>query len=255
MLKAFIKDLSGIPEETQALYKKVDDGYMVDIEAVDGYALEDLAPLKSTLNRLKGDIDGYKNIINTIPENFDFEANERKLVQLAKQQGFDPDAVRKELKIEIQENADNEFKKLIGEKDTMIDGLKQGMTASARESLYGKLQAQGWDKIVVQGMVESMTKVDIGENGANVTYINPDGSNRTHVEKNGDQRAYNDGDLVNYLTEHKVFGKLVETKANTGNGGQQQYSTNQQPNNKVISNRDVGNNLADLASGKVRLAE
>ena len=94
MLKAFIKDLSGIPEESQALYKKHEDGYIVNIEAVDGYALEDLAPLKSTLNRLKGDITGYKDIIGTIPEGFDFGANERKLAQLAKQQDFDPDKVR-----------------------------------------------------------------------------------------------------------------------------------------------------------------
>lgn len=256
MLKAFIKDLSGIPDEIQPLYKKHEDGFIVNIEAVDGYALEDLAPLKSTLNRLKGDITGYKDVIGAIPEGFDFGANERKLAQLAKQQDFDPDKVRKEIEIEVQSNVDNEFKKLIGEKDTMIDGLKVGMTANARERLYGKLQAKGWDKIVVQGLVESMTKVDIGENGASVSYINPDGTNRSAVEKNGDQRAYNDDDLVNYLTEHKVFGKLVQSKANTGNGGQQQYANNDQNSGvKVISSQDAGNNLMDIATGKVQLAE
>lgn len=255
MLKAFISDLAGIPEENRALYKEHEGGYIVDIEAVDGYALEDLAPLKSTLNRLKGDITGYKEVISAIPDGFDFVSNEKKLVQLAKQQGFDPDEARKEIKIEIQKNVDSEYKKIIGEKDNKISSLETGLSAGARETLYGKLQAKGWDKLIVQGLVESMTKVDISENGASVAYVNPDGTNRNHMEKNGDQRAYNDDDLINYLTSHETFGKLVPTKATSGNGGVNQYANNTQSNGKVIASQDAGNNLEALASGQATLSE
>ena len=130
------------------------------------------------------------------------------------------------------------------------------MISTARETLYGKLQAKGWEKRFTKATVEEVTKVEVGSDGAKVSYINPDGSAKAFVEKNGDQRPYTDNDLINDLTNDIQFSKLVPAKGNTGNGGQQNYNnSNANSNVKVISNTEVGSNLENIISGKVQRAE
>ena len=255
MLKAFVTDLTGIPEESQGLYKKHEGGYIVDIEAVDGYALENLAPLKNALTRQKEKVTELTVKIDGVPDGFDFAKYEKDKEKFETANSFNREQELKDLTIAAQKSVDDEFKKLIGDKDTRIDTLETGLKSGARETLYGKLQSKGWDKLIVQGVVESMTKVEIGENGASVTYVNPDGTNRRQAETNGDQRAYNDDDLVNYLTEHETFGKLVETKANNGNGGQQQYANNNQKSVITVPKSDAGKYMEGIDAGTHVVAE
>ena len=129
------------------------------------------------------------------------------------------------------------------------------MKKAARETLYGKLAAKGWDKIVVKGLVESMTQVEIGENGGIVKYVQEDGQPMRKAEKNGDLRPYTDEDLIEHLTNHEIYGKLVPSNENSGSGGESNYNSNHNSGAKIVSRNDVSGNLEAIANGQARLAE
>lgn len=56
-LKPFYTDAESIPEDAKDFYRETEDatGFVLDVESEDGYALENVASLKSALGRLKED--------------------------------------------------------------------------------------------------------------------------------------------------------------------------------------------------------
>ena len=257
MLIPFYKESSEIPEQYTDLYKENEQGiHVLQVEPKDGYALENLAPLKNALTRQKERGDEYKTKLQMIPENFDFDANARKLKQLETQQGFNPDEERKAIKLEVQKNFQDEFKLEIEKKDAQMQSLKRGIEQSAREGVYAEASKIGIDKMLLQSYLESQTVVNIDDKGYSLAFVNPDGTPRHTPQPNGDVTPYNTGDFLKDLSKHDVYGKLVKTDANSGDGGNIDYQ-NQNINSgkKVISDSNVGNNLEDIASGKAVRAE
>jgi hypothetical protein len=254
MLIPFYNQQSEIPEQYKDLYKADESGlYVLQVEAKDGYVLENVAPLKNPLARQKDKATKLQVIVDGIPDDFSFEKYEKDMKKFDEAGSFDREKEIKDLRIEVQKNIENEFKALINEKDSVIEKQQQGMKNAARETLYGKLAAKGWDKMVVKGIVESMTTVEIGDNGGEVKYIK-DGEPMRKSEKNGDLRPYTDDDLIQHLTDHEIYGKLVPAKKNSGNGGESNYDQNNfNSSAQVISANDVGNNLEKIASGEVQL--
>ena len=256
MLLPFYKDVSEIPEQYTDLYKKNSEGlFYLQVEAVDGHALEHVAPLKNALTRQKEKVTELTTKLDAIPEDFDFSKYEKDKAKFDTANDFNREKELKELTIEANKNVENEYKSILKGKDDVIGGFVEGMKKSARDHLYSKLIAKGWKKEALQGVVERMTKVEMKDNQAVVSYVNDDGSNMNHIATNGDQRAFSDDDMIKHLSNDETYGRMLPTSANTGNGGQNEYANNQNNNSKVISGRDVGNNLEALAKGTVRLAE
>lgn len=259
MLIPFYRNSSEIPEQYKDLYIESTNEneagmFVLNVTPKEGYVLENVAPLKNALTRQKERGDKYKLQASTVPEGFDFEGNARKLKQLSEQQGFNPDDERKALKIEVQKNLEDEFRIQVEAKDSEILGYRKGIEQSAREGVYAEASKMGIDKMLLQGFLETQTRVDIDKDGYSLAYINKDGSNRHRPTDTGDVLPYGNKDFLEDLTKHEVFGKLVTTKANSGGGGDSSYTNPVQPVGKV-SRTNVGDNLADLASGKKTLSE
>src|SRR4051794_27617528 len=48
-LKAIVETIDSVPEAVRGLYKEAEGKFILDVESVEGYALEDVSGLKSTL--------------------------------------------------------------------------------------------------------------------------------------------------------------------------------------------------------------
>ena len=220
----------------------------------EGYALENLSSLKNALTRQKQRGDEYKAKAESIPDGFDFDANARKLKQLSEQQGFNPDEERKALKIEVQKNLENEFKRQIDAKDAEIESYRGGIEKSAREGIYAEASKIGIDKMLLQSYLEAQTVVEIKDGGYTLTFVNKDGTPRNKASDNGDVLPYSAKNFISDLSEHEVYGKLVTTDANSGDGGEQTYQ-GQTPQAGQVSRESVGTNLEAIASGEKRVAD
>lgn len=263
MLNAFIQDMSEITDNEQELLKKLETkyveaeggGFMLEVKAQSGFALEKLSGLKSTLNKLKIQVQDLKE--NQLPEGKtmdDIEAMRTKLkTRLDSEGSFNADEERKAIKLDIQQTLDDDYKSIIKTKDDRIGELETGMMGSARDGIYNKAAALGIPKVVLQGYIEQQTKVSIDGTGTSMQYINlADGTAREFIDDNGDRRPFNDSDMLKELTKHETFGKLIPTDARSGTGGQSDYSTSTSGKVKIVSDREAGNDLEGMMSGEVQ---
>ena len=252
MLKAFYKDSSEIPEENAADYKQNNEGlYVLQVEARDGWALENVSGLKSAHLKTKGKLDEARNIVNGLPEGFTTEQYIKDKAKFAESGNFNIEEERRDLKVEIQKQEQNNYKGIIERKDAELLSFKTSVEQSARNEIFGKCEALGIDKMLIESYVNNITKVDIGEGGYNLGFINADGSKMQKAEDNGDIRDYNTSDFIADLPEHKVYGKLVQSQANSGNGGRKEYSNSPQQGVKYVSEAESGNYLKEISEGKV----
>lgn len=252
MLKAYYKDLSEITEENQSLYRQNGEGlYILQVEARDGWALENVSGLKSAHLKTKGKLDEAKAIVNSLPEGFTSEQYLKDKTKFLESGNFNIDEERKNLKVEIQKQEQNNYKTIIEKKDADYLSLKKGVEQSARNEIYGKCAAIGIDRMLIESYVNSITSVEIDGGGFTLGFINADGSKTQKAEDNGDIRDYTTDDFISDLPQHKVYGKLVQSQANSGSGGRKEYNNAPQTGVKYVTEAESGNYLKEISEGKV----
>jgi hypothetical protein len=257
MALAYIKELSEISaEEHEALkvlkaeYKPAKNGgFFLELEPVQGWNNEHLAPLKNALERQKGENLELKSKYKDIPEDFDLETIEKLRAKYEAAGEFDREAEMKALKIEVSENVGNEFKSLLQGKDDIINDFKEGMRSTARDQLYSQLISEGWKKEPLQGIVEKMTKVEMLDNKAVVTFVDENGQPRHHVEGNGDQRLFNTADLIKQLKNDETYGRMLETDNRSGGGGETRYQGGGGKGIIYVSEAEKGLHMDGIAAG------
>lgn len=252
MFEAIYMSLDEIPEQKREDYKLNDDGvYVLQVNAKNGYSLENVSGLKSAHLKTKAKLDEAKKIVSTLPEGFSVERYLKDKAKYAESNKFNIEEERRDIKVEIQKQEQNNYKSIIEKKDSDYLSLRNGIEQSARNEIFGKCEALGIDKMLIESYVNNITRVNITDGGYSLDFINPDGTKQQKAEENGDIRDYNVSDFMDGLPEHKVYGKLVQTKANSGSGGRKEYNGAPQSGRKFVSESEQGNYLQEIAEGKM----
>lgn len=219
-LKALVEKIDELPEPVRAFYAEKDGKFVLDVESVDGFALEDVGGLKSTLGK---------------------EMTRRKALEkdFAKFKDIDPDKAREALvKLEELGNIDP-----LKEADKIIDQRLKAATGQLVEKHTKELQAERAEKQSLEAafsevLIDQAATAAIAEAKGSVELLLPHVQRHTRVRKLEDGRRVvevvdKDGtvriadskgnpmtitDLVAEMRKSEAFGRAFEGTGNSGSG-------------------------------------
>jgi polyhydroxyalkanoate synthesis regulator phasin len=126
-LKAVVEILDEVPEALREEYTEADGRYILDVEAVDGFALEDVKGLKNALSRQQADAKRFKDQLKAFGDMSPDEAKKaaERLAELEELTNSKGD-VEARIKDGIKNREDQlvtKYKKELDEKDSRISHL------------------------------------------------------------------------------------------------------------------------------------
>ena len=249
-LKAKIKDLSEVGEAEQALYKKTEDGYVVEIEPVDGFDLQNISSLKNALTVLKGENEQVKTTLKSFGE-LDPKEVLKKLDRYEQLKDMNPEKIKKELMIDARNELDNEYKTKLSGMNDQMDKLKSSIKKAARNEILSLIAKEGGTPEFAQSYIESITDVEIKDGNYKLKFLQENGQDRFTFDDKNNPIPYTAEHLIKDLKEHKTFGKMFPTPSNSGAGGPSKYNAGSvREGVKVISASQEGEYLEEIASGK-----
>lgn len=219
MLKAVVDSIETIPEAARGYYQENDGKFVLQVEPINGYALENIEGLKNTLSK---------------------EMTKRKQLEkdVVKFKDIDPDRAREALaKLEELGSLDpsKEADKLVSErleaaKKQLLD--KHAKDIEARESRIGQLT-----KTVENLLIDQAATAALAEAKGSVELLLPHVQRHTRVreadgkyfvevvDKDGNARIGNSkgdpmtiSDLVQEMRKSETFGRAFEGSGQSGGG-------------------------------------
>jgi hypothetical protein len=218
-LKAIVETIDEVPETQRDLYAEADGKFVLQVEPVNGYALENVAGLKTTLGK---------------------EMTQRKALEktVLKFKDIDPDKAREALvKLEELGNLDpaKEADRIVSErmaaaKQQLLD--KHTGDLKERDGKIGHLT-----KTVENLLIDNAATAALAEAKGSVDLLLPHVQRHTRVremdgryvvevvDKDGNARIGNSNgdpmtikDLVQEMRQSETFGRAFEGTGNTGSG-------------------------------------
>ncbi len=218
-LKAIVEAIDTVPEAARAFYTENDGKFILDVESVDGYALEDVSGLKGTLGKemtlrkkLEKEVVRFKDI--------DPEKAREALVKLEELGNFDPskdadkivserlEAAKRQL-IEKQAKEIEPLKGRIGQLTSYVEKLLIDNAATAALA-----EAQGSVELLLPH-VQKHTRVREQDGEFTVEVVGKDGNARIGNSK-GD--AMTIAELVQEMRSSETFGRAFEGTGHRGSG-------------------------------------
>lgn len=229
-LKAVVETIDSVPEAVRNLYKETDGKFILDVESVEGYALEDISGLKSTLGkeltlrkRLEKDVLKFKDI--------DPDKAREALAKLEEIGNLDPTKEADRIANERLEVA----KRQLLEKHTGEISARDSKIGSLTKTIEGLLIDQAATAALAEakGSVELLlphvqrhTRVREQDGRHIVEVVDKDGNARIGNAK-GDPMTISD--LVQEMRKSEAFGRAFEGLGQSGGGTPPANSGN--PNN------------------------
>lgn len=227
-LKAIVENLDGVPEAARGFYKQADGGFVLDVEPVNGFALEDVTGLKtalgkerSTRERLERDVVKFKDI--------DPDKAREALARLDELSKLDPakeadkiantkfEAAKAQL-LQRHEGEIAEREKRIGHLTKAVEELM--VDAVATQALA---EAKGSVELLLPH-VRSHTRVKEADGKFVVEVVDRDGNARIADAKG---TLMDIKGLVAEMRASDVFGRAFEASGNSGSGKQPSNSNAQ----------------------------
>jgi hypothetical protein len=203
---------------TQALYTEIEGGFILAVDSVDGWALEDVADLKNALAAERTNVKTVKNKLSMFG---DIDPTDAKtaLSQLDKINNWKPDE-------KVQAQIEAREKQLI-EKHTK----ESGTLTTERDDLRKQLEAQLIDNAGMlaltkhKGSVELLlphirtsTRIERGDDGKYVARI-VDGKGNTRIStKSGSTDPMSIDELVESMRDHETFKPAFAGTGASGTG-------------------------------------
>lgn len=217
-LKAFTKSLDDVAEAHRPLYTKAEGGFVVAIDAVDGFALENVAGLKSALEKER-------------------EESRTRGDKLRDFDGIDPKEAKRAL-ARVKELGDldptKEAEKIAAAK---FDELKtQLVTSHTKELDAAKGESEKLAAYIGSLLIDSRATAAIAERKGEAKLILPHVKAQTRVRRDGDEfkvevvdaqgRARVNGkgeplsidELIEEMRADAVFGRAFEGSGASGSG-------------------------------------
>lgn len=221
-LKAIVETIDVVPEAARGFYKESEGKFVLDVESVDGFALEDVSGLKSTLGK---------------------EMTLRKKLEkdVLKFRDIDPDKAREAIsKLEELGNVDpsKDADKIVSER---LEAAKRQLLAKHGEELQTRDGRIGALTKTVEGLlIDQAATVALAEAKGSVELLLPHVQRHTRVredangkfvvevvDKDGNARIGNAkgdpmtiSDLVQEMRKSDAFGRAFDGSGASGSGTQ-----------------------------------
>jgi uncharacterized membrane protein YheB (UPF0754 family) len=246
-LKAKIKDLADVEENQRALYRKLDDGsgYIVDVVSVDGFSLEDVGGLTSTLEKSKRQIKEANDILKELGDTDPAEIK-RKLNRYEEIKNLDEAQMKKQVSQDVREAVAKEFqdeiKSMTDKHDKLVNSLKQ----SALESVKTAIAKEHGEPEFIRAYLNDTVQVEIDDDGRHkLQFMRDDGVTPRIKIKDGQQVDFVVDDFIQELKTHATYGKIFASQATSGSGGPKNYQ-NPGKEDEVVTKDQVSAGKASL---------
>ncbi len=234
-LKAVVDAIDSVPEAVRGLYKETEGKFLLDVEPVEGYALEDISGLKNTLGkeltlrkRLEKDVQRFKDI--------DPDKAREALAKLEELGNFDPAKDADKIVNERLEAAKRQIVEKHGEEIKTREGRIGALTKTVEALLVDQVataalaEAKGSVELLLPH-VQRHTRVREDSNGKFIVeVVDKDGNARIGNSK-GDPMTITD--LVQEMRKSETFGRAFEGVGQSGSGKRQDNSTGESGSQKT----------------------
>lgn len=254
-LKALIKNLDEVDESLHGEYRALpdDEGFVLDVTEVNGFAMENIGGLRTTLQTQKTAIQSNKDRLSLWGD-LDPKVVKGQLVQLADFEAADPDAeVSEKVKTALKSHT-TQFETELAGKDSSIKELNKAVEeylvdATASTALA---EAKGEAKLLLPH-IKTQCKVVRLEDGTRAVQVLDHNGNARIAISDGQTRDFTISDLVEEMRADDTFGLAFEAQGKSGQGGPSDHRRKPASGVRVLddaSHASISGNLADIAEGK-----
>jgi FtsZ-binding cell division protein ZapB len=255
-MKSFVTSLDQVPEQYRGLYKEVDGGFLLQVEPVNGYALENVNGLKNALQTKTIELQDAKNKIAEMGE-LDLDKLKKDSENWNKVKDLDPEeqaAKKVRDAIRVRDEAhQKELNKYVDREKSLIDKLK----SSGLESVKTAIAKAGGRPEWAMDYLRNAVKVELNDDLEPVTsFMSEDGlTPLVEYDAQGKEIPFSVDKFVEKMQNSDTYGGIFKTPATGGNGGQPNYEGGQSGKPKVISADQANDYIEELAEGKVVVGE
>lgn len=256
-LKARLPNLDNLSDAIKALYRQVDDHFVLDVEPVDGYALEDINGLKTTLAKKTTEITTLKNSLQAFG---DMKPDDAKaaIAKLAEYGNLNPEEQAKAKVKAALDQQQSQFNAQLTAKDTELKSLMtQLQVVMVDNAASSALSSKGGNVKLLLPHLRSQLRMDRTESGFAVNVIDAEGNARIHYQDGKTSNMTLD-QLVDEMSSSQDFAAAFKAVGTPGNGTKPgNANPNGNPRPKVVDAGDqnaLSRNLEDIAKGAVTVA-
>lgn len=263
-LKARIKanEYSTLSAAIQAEYKVADDGdYVIDVVATDGWDLQNIAGLTSTLQKQKNDLQTARGLLKQYEldgEPLDPKAAAEAITKLKKLGSLDPEQLASEkVKVALGQQQE-QFNKALSTKEQEAKSLLQQLEqVLIDQAATAALAGKGGNIKLLLPHVKSNARLVKTDSGFQVQVVGNDGNPRIKVangqtvdmtlEQLVEEMASSDDYAAAFAAQSRSGGATPPGAGGAGGAGRP----------RVISSADsaaLSNNLEAIAKGQVQVA-
>ncbi len=186
-LKALLDKLDGVDEATQALYKEANGKFVLDVEAVGGYALEDITGLKKVKDEAISGRDTLKGQLNE--SKIELTALKKSNAELKAGQSGELDERINTLKAELEELHSTEQKVLANERDSLQSELESTLFNSSLKDVLAELGATNNGLRYLPGEIKPHVKFTREGDKYTVNVVDANGNIRSSKDKPGENMS------------------------------------------------------------------
>jgi hypothetical protein len=252
-LKAKLAKLDGLDETIKAMYRADGDHFILDVEPVDGFKLEDVGALTNALGRQKSEITELKDKVAKFGD-LDPVTAKQAMDKLKELGTLDPAELAKERVKTALAQQQEQFNTQLSAKDAEISGMtKQLEAVLIDQAATAALAAKGGNIKLLLPHVKASARMVKTDKGFAVQVIGDDGHPRITATRNGTADMTLD-QLVEEMSANEVFAAGFTSKANPGGGTRVNGNPSTTGNPKTIGATDqnaVNNSLESIAKGDV----
>jgi len=251
-LLAAVATLDGLDETTAKLYKADGERFVLDVQPVDGFVLENVTGLKSTVTNLRGQLD-EANKLNKAWDAIDktpAEAQEA-LTKVESMKDWTPEE-------RVAEQIEAKTKEVASSKQAEIDALnvRFGITMASLEAATVKqalidaaTKANFVSPTLAPKLFRDSVKLQEKDGVFTAIVVNNQGEQRTSVQANGDIKAVSIEDYIAEQAKLPEYLPLIQGNPASGTGNPTQLpSTNPNTNAQLSRGESEGQALNDLSN-------
>lgn len=253
-LKAKLATLDGLESATAALYKKAGTVFVLDVEPVEGVALEDVSALKATVGTLRKELGDAQAAAKPF-EGLD-AADVRKLLDKRKEiDAWKPDAKTEEIVSARVQSVTEKFTKEIGDKDTALSAAgKQIEELLVNGELSKAIAEHKGIPALLEPLARQFIRTQRTSDGkVKVVVVDSEGKPRT-TNKAGSADEMGIGEFISGLkSDENYAGAFLGSGASGGGaaGGGSRGATGV----RLIDAKDAGKYVKEIAAGSVQVRE
>lgn len=257
MIKAAYNSAEEIPEGLEEIYAESDGKFVLQVEPVDGLALEDVSGLKSALSKERTANSDLKKRLESFKD-LDPEEARKAMEKVEEFANFDPDAAAAE-RIKAREEQmlkkhRAEVEKLTSEFDSLRGQLEQTLIDEAATKAIAS--EKGSVELLLPHVAKHtrMRRLDDGRYIAEV--IDPDGNPRISNAQ-GSTAPMTIPELVQEMKSSTTFSRAFEGTNSSGGGATGGSTESKSPVRSIrwSDSEAMSANLEDIASGKIQIVD